>query len=140
MSQKRRRKNRGSTLLFALLTLLLIGGLAAGFLALVAAQQAALVREHKATVARNLAEAGLELAAVKLSRDDRYRGEREVPLGRGTFDLIVKRVGEEYLITATGRVPTVGEARLERTVRVRARRTEGGVEWMPDTWQELPAR
>jgi hypothetical protein len=138
------------------LILLLIFTLVSTFLSLVAMQQVSLAREHKAVVARNLAEAGLHLAAAKLRTAPDYRGESGMPLGDGTFDVRVQplppfirggqggvtRRGRQggvttrgWEITATGHVPVLGEAKLQRTVRARAVRRGGEVRL--EEWQEM---
>jgi hypothetical protein len=127
------------------LILLLIFTLVSTFLSLVAVQQVSLAREHKAVVARNLAEAGLHLAAAKLRTAPNYRGESGTPLGDGTFDVRVQpfhplRKGGQggvraWEITATGRVPVLGEAKLQRTVRAQAVRRGGEVRL--EEWQEM---
>ena len=138
----------GSSLIYALLILLLIAAAVSTFLSLIALQQVALAREHRGGVARNLAEGGLHLAAAQLARTPDYRGAQGVPLGDGTFDVQVKPLSSSrwgrlrggspshWEIIATGHVPVLGEAKLQRTVRARALLRRGQVHLYD--WQEGP--
>lgn len=122
-------------LVAAVVMLLVVAMMTTGFLLVVAAHTRVLGDEHRRTEALNLAEAGVEIALARLNHDPGYRGERNVPLGRGVIDVRVRRSGSRFVIDAWGRVAGPNRE-LTRRVQVTARRDLLG-RLATETWQEF---
>jgi hypothetical protein len=104
---KKRNQERGTALLFALVVLAILSiGTSALWRQLHSNLQQHRVAWHKEQ-AFQLAEAGLESSIAHLrATADTYTGEKNVPLGAGTFSVVVTP-GEGrgvYRITSTGRL------------------------------------
>jgi len=120
----------------AIILLLVIATMTAGFLIVVTAHTQVLGDEHRRTMALNLAEAGVEIALAKLQADERYRGEKPLAFAGGDIEIEVTSSGRRFDINSRGRVE--GSRRvISRRVRVVCRQPLMGDTLAVETWQEF---
>lgn len=117
-------RRRGSALLAVVAYLAIVGILGAAFFATVhRTVDAARTRELRA-ICGALADGGVERTLARLRSDTGYAGEREIPLGEGSFTTRVEPLGANaFRIVSTGQLDT--RARL--TVEAEAVVVEGRV-------------
>jgi Tfp pilus assembly protein PilV len=117
-----KRQKQGFALVVALAYLLLISMFATAFLRMVRMNMADAFNEEARIEATNMAQAGIEKAVAELRRDPGYRGEKDTPLGDGSFTVRVEPSAEaaRYRLVARGRgeAPQRRYAHAELTVKL----------------------
>jgi len=131
---RRRSLRKGIAMVLALEVLLLLVGLILATFTLVAGHIALLRREVQRTQARYLAEAGMEVARYRLSRNPTWQGERFV-WGPGEVSL-ERRGAHEVRCLATLRPLGSASPAAAAALRVRFQFEEGG--WRMVAWEWLP--
>lgn len=112
---RRRRAQRGVALIFALILLTVMSLICGFFVSSIAGTTRHLRHRYRATVARNLAEAGIDKAIHELCRPESgYSGEQRTRLGEGLFSVAVSGAGETRTIRATGCVGS--RSPIQRTI------------------------
>jgi hypothetical protein len=119
---KQKRQQQGFALVVALAYLLFLSMFATAFLRMVRMNMADAFNEEARIEATNMAQAGIEKAVAELRRDPGYRGEKDTPLGDGSFSVRVEPLAEpgRYRVIARGRgeAPQRRYAHAELTVEL----------------------
>jgi hypothetical protein len=116
MTSLRRRAERGSAVLLALMILATVSAIAVAAAASAMLGQKAVQHGFYREKAYCIAESGVEKAIVEIAADAQFAGENEVPFDVGSFSTTVRALGENET-----EITSVGQAQKGRSMLYRCR-------------------